>query len=502
MNMDFCCVRSARLLRQSALISAVLALCAAVAQAAVPGITGTLTGVGPTTQYQFDLDASAGRVTQPDGISLYAWGYGCNSAPAGYTPAAFATVGFCGAMQVPGPTLVVTEGQTVAVKLTNKLPVAAGATSLVFPGMKVTAGGGQAGLLAQEACANTSVPPAAAPACNSVTYTFTATHPGTFSFHSGTRPDLQVEMGLYGALIVLPATAAPVSCKVGPYSLAAAAYDHPGSCYDREYLFQFGEMNLDIHNQVEAQAAGAGPIAVKTDPNWPSYFLINGRSMPDLMDNHYAASYPNQPYNGNPHMHPGEVVLMRVIGQGRLQHPFHFHGNHARVLARDGNLLQSATNANALAGPLLFTIATVPGQTEDALFAWTGEGLNWDVYSATVAHTCNSMTLAQGGSPGFDPITHEYCPDHGKSLTRVVTPADPAIVADGLWYAGTPYLGLQQNSGNPLPPGQTKLNTEGGYAYMWHSHNEREITTSNVFPGGMLMMLLIDPMSYSIDETQ
>ena len=27
---------------------------------------------------------------------------------------------------------------------------------------------------------------------------------------------------------------------------------------------------------------------------------------------------------------------------------------------------------------------------------------------------------------------------------------------------------------------------------MWHSHNEREITTNNIFPGGMLMMMLVD----------
>jgi hypothetical protein len=45
-------------------------------------------------------------------------------------------------------------------------------------------------------------------------------------------------------------------------------------------------------------------------------------------------------------------------------------------------------------------------------------------------------------------------------------------------------------------------NPEAGYAYMWHSHNEREITTNDVFPGGMMMMLLIDPYGWTIDETQ
>ena len=91
--------------------------------------------------------------------------------------------------------------------------------------------------------------------------------------------------------------------------------------------------------------------------------------------------YPHQPYNGNPHMHPGEQVLLRVIGQGRWQHPFHEHGNHVRILGRDGNLILSATDPAAnLAGPLLFTTTTTPGQAMDGIFYWTGKGLNWDAY--------------------------------------------------------------------------------------------------------------------------
>ena len=71
-----------------------------------------------------------------------------------------------------------------------------------------------------------------------------------------------------------------------------------------------------------------------------------------------------------------------------------------------------------------------------------------------------------------------------------VTPPDPTIVVNGQWYAGTPYLGLQ-SVGNQTPeaPGTLNQNPQGGYAYMWHSHNEREITTNNIFPGGMLFRL-------------
>ena len=52
-------------------------LLAATAHAAAPGITGP----------SFDLTAAPGYITQPDGASIYSWGYGCNTAPSGFAPA-------------------------------------------------------------------------------------------------------------------------------------------------------------------------------------------------------------------------------------------------------------------------------------------------------------------------------------------------------------------------------------------------------------------------------
>ena len=177
-----------------------------------------------------------------------------------------------------------------------------------------------------------------------------------------------------------------------------------------------------------------------------------------------------------------------------------------RGIARAGQSVSASANdplavgsiQPRLAGGLFFTFPTVSGQTIDAIFAWTGQGLNWDVYGSN-AHVCNGKANAPNAqSPGFDPVTHEYCPDHGKPIP--VTPPDPQIVANGLWYGGTPYLGLQSNNQTPLPPGFARQNQDAGYAYMWHSHNEREITTNDVFPGGMMMMMIIDPPTAHIDE--
>jgi FtsP/CotA-like multicopper oxidase with cupredoxin domain len=510
------------------------------ANAAAPGITGGSAGTAG-----FNLRAAPAYMTQPDGTSIYSWGYGCNGAPTGFAPAGMPNAN-CPGMQIPGPTLIVTQGDIVTVTLTNNLPAAAGNTSILFPGFNVTTSGGTPGLLTGEAAVG-----------GSVTYTFVADKAGTHSYYSGTQGDLQIEMGLYGAIIVLPkVTDIPSNC-VGTsndaaraatrtagdgstfvendFRLAKAAFSHPATCYDREYLFQFSELDPVIHRQVEEQkqlacTKSAGCLNVATEPYHAVYFMINGRSMPDNMDPNYAVQYPHQPYNGNPHMHPGEVTLARIIGHGRLQHPFHEHGNHVRVLARDGNLLLSSSNitypgavsAPALAGPLLFTTTTTPGQAMDGLFYWTGKGLNWDVYAHGFAGDTSVCTPDANGYYTADPTApnyYEWCGDHNKPLESKpfgsvgsggpVTLPDPNIVANGPWYGGSPYLGpdamVRAVGSTPIPPSGTVANSptdEAGFAFMWHSHNEREITTNNIFPGGMLMMMLVDPRAFKIDESK
>jgi FtsP/CotA-like multicopper oxidase with cupredoxin domain len=622
-------------------VAALALLLTSMAQAATPGISGT----------SFGLNAQSTFITQPDGALIYSWGYGC---PAGSTlvfvPANTGlAAGVCPLAQIPGPTLVVAQTATVTVTLTNNLPKGAGNTSIVFTGATVAASGGVAGLLAREALpVSSTCNPTTSPGCNAVTYTLTNLTPGTHAYYSGTQSDLQVEMGLYGALVVLP-SATPSNCsalnspKVGgfntEYRLAPAAYNHPEACYDREYLTQWAELDPRIHRQAEQQAQAIATctpatnptpslpcpttLSVAVEPYHPAYFLINGRSMPDDMDADYVPNYPSQPYNGNPHMHPGDLVLLRVIGQGRLQHPFHEHGNHVRILARDGNLILSQNDSVTpprLAGRLEFTTDTTPGQAFDGIFYWAGKGLGWDIFGhtlptseftaaianasesgnivsigtlvpASVAITVGKPIIVSGLPEGYNgsftvrsftpsstgpstltylvdplntglpnytalpgatssvsivlavsatdptpcipdhngyytvnsgaPLTavnyYEWCADHNHPLETnpvgqtggggPMTLPDPLIMTNGLWYNGTPYLGPdavgRSRGTTPLPPTATTMNPlqESGIAFMWHSHNEREITTNDVFPGGMLMMMLVDPPTFFIDET-
>src|ERR1700675_4787003 len=233
-------------------------------------------------------------------------------------------------------------------------------------------------------------------------------------------------------------------------------------------------------------------------------------------------------------MHPGEQVLLRVIGQGRWQHPFHEHGNHVRILGRDGNLITSkstvtyagtTTPAPALAGRLEFTTDTTPGQAFDGIFYWTGRGLNWDAYAHNPGSPDPAANLlctpdANGYNTGAPAAINyfEWCQHHNKPLQAApfgdvagggpATLPDPNIFTNGAWYSGSPYLGQDATNRATGPtsvfqPSNSQANPVGerGYAFMWHSHNEREITTNNVFPGGMFMIMLVDSREFVIDES-
>jgi FtsP/CotA-like multicopper oxidase with cupredoxin domain len=388
------------------------------ARAAIAGITG------PT----FDLTAKQDVVVTGDGNTVRAWGYAHGS----------------GRMQYPGPTLIVNEGDTVTVNLTNTLPMA---TSIVFPGQEgVTATGGTPGLLTREA----------ATGGGTVTYTFEASRPGTYLYHSGTRPAVQVEMGLVGALIVRPAT-----------NPQGQAYGHPTSAFDREYLLLLTEMDPVIHDQV-----ARGDLNPKTSSYSSVNWFINGRNAPDTMLPDGVEWLPTQPYGAMVMMHPGEKILMRVVNGGRDPHPFHTHGNNFTVIARDGRLLESAPGAGADLAYSDFTLKATPGATYDATFEWTGKGLGWDIY---------------GHAPGDALEPAEYEPDHGKPFPVTLPGAQDLAIGNS--YSGSPYLGAFGTK----PPGQLTVNPNAGYFYMWHSHAEKELTNFDVFPGGMMTMLVVDP---------
>jgi len=384
------------------------------------------------TNTTINLTAKDGHISTADGNSIYFWGLAPQS----------------GSVQYPAPTLIARQGATLQVNLTNQLSVP---VSLLFPGqVGVVATGGTPGAITREAAPG-----------GTVSYAFTVGQPGTYTYHSGTRPDLQIEMGIVGALIVRPVDGMDTVMPMQAYGSTNTLFDH-------EFLFLLTEMDETIHDLVEQ-----GRMAeVDTTKYYPVYWFINGRTGPDTMLPAFAAWLPTQPYDCMPMFHPGQKALMRVIGGGRDPHPLHHHGNNSAIIARDGRLLQSAPGAGPDLAQSVFTIPSMPGGTFDALFTWTGEKLGWDAYG----HTSTNDPLAP----------FEYAPDHGKPFP-VTLPTDQQLTF-GQHYGGSPFLGSSAN----LPPGDGGFNPNGAFMYMWHSHNEKEICNNNIFPGGMLTMAMIE----------
>lgn len=478
-------MRSNHLLRLAArwLLAAGVAFGAPMAQATITGTAGSLSGSTRT----FDLFAAEGYINAADGVQIYMWGFGApTSMPNG-----------TGLMQVSGPTLLVNQGETVTVNFTNNLPTR---SSMLFPGQSaVLASGGSPGALAQE------VGPG-----ESVSYTFTATNPGTYLYQSGTQTGLQVEMGMVGALIVYP-SGNPLGAGTG---VARAAYGHAATAYDRETLFVVSDADSDIHaavdEQVKALRSATTPAACLTSGGcsftadmahrFPKYWFLNGRTSPDVFAKNYIGEMPHQPYNALPRMHPGERMLLRMIGAGTDLHPMHHHGNNSWAIARDGRMLSSDA---ALLGPNLavsdYTIRVVPGQTYDAIWSWTGAGLGWDVYGKSCGGagqpTCATAYPAQvGGQP--NPQLHQATTDRGKPIP-VKLPSEFEL-AYGEFYSGSPYLGDL----GIRPVGAGIANTSGAFFHMFHSHNEREVVNGGIFPGGMMTMMVIEPFGVQIEPTQ
>jgi FtsP/CotA-like multicopper oxidase with cupredoxin domain len=377
---------------------------------------GTVSG----TTHTFNLVAKTGYIDTPDGNSVFMWSYANADAPDN------------GHFQSPGPVLCATQGETVVVHLTNNL---AEPTSIVFPGQdaQVTATGGAAGLLTTEAAATTGT----------VTYTFTAGSPGTYLYESGSDIGKQLEMGLYGALIVRPTTGAN-------YAYGTTTQFDPS----REYLLLLSEIDPDLHHAVET--GGTYDINSRRD----RYFAVNGREFPDTIQDNGTALLPNQPYGSLVRIQPNSATnpqpaLIRMINAGALNHPFHPHGNHTTQVAQDGRPLLSPGGGSAATEHFGETIAS--GQTQDFLLRWDDQD-NWD------------PTTKQLPVP---------LPNYRNVFFK----------DSNTWYSGSPYLGYK----GTLPTGVTSQNICGEWYFPWHSHALNEFTNFDAGFGGMATLLRVDP---------
>jgi FtsP/CotA-like multicopper oxidase with cupredoxin domain len=140
----------------------------------------------PVLAADFYLRAGATTMTMPDGATVPMWGF----APADERGVA------TGPITVPGPALEVPPNDNaLTITVFNDLPEP---VSIVIPGQVTTMTpvsftDGQGRQRVRSFTAET------APA-GSHTYTWAQLQTGTYLYHSGTHPAVQVQMGLYGAL--------------------------------------------------------------------------------------------------------------------------------------------------------------------------------------------------------------------------------------------------------------------------------------------------------------
>lgn len=417
--------------RTTTLAVAVVAMgaAAAIAPAAADtppriGIVCTTGTAGAADHPVFDLTTTTGYISLPDGNTAFMWGY---------------SSGF-DAFQHPGPVLCVNEGDTVTVILHNTLPEAA---SIVFPGQsEVLANGTPARPELNGSGVVTSLTAPAPANGGTVTYSFVAADPGTFLYESGTNPEKQVRMGLFGALIVRPAAGAD------------HAYNRPDSQFtpSEEFMVLLSEIDPYQHQAVEQG------VSFNMNNYHPRYWLINGRGFPDSIADNYASWLPTQPYgslasvsayDATNHPYPG---LARYLNVGTEDFPFHPHGNNGLVIGRDGRPLEGPTGEDLSFEK--FAINLGPGQTWDVLFKW---------YDAE----------------GYDPATNPV----------PVTVPSLANAEIGVFYSGSPYLGSTQ----PLPPGIQTLNQCGEYYIISHNHALFQLTSWGTNMTGPITYMRINP---------
>lgn len=292
-------------------------------------LAGLVTAIAPASAADIYLRAEAVTVAMPGGVSVPMWGF----ALAGASCAPVAPATSCAAT-VPGPVITVPAGDpALNIHLTNNLAVP---VSVVIPGqsaamapVKFTDAKGR-----QRVRSFTKETPVG----GTEVYSWMNLKPGTYLYHSGTHPQVQVQMGLYGAV----------------KKDAAAGSAYPGVPFVGEKVLVFSEIDPALHNAV---ANGSyGTVAYPSTLNYhPRYFLINGK-----------------PYvSGDPPviLTAGQKTLLRMVNAGIQTRVPVINGLDMQLVAEDGNAYPWARQQYSALLPALKTVDAIitPQATPGAL---------------------------------------------------------------------------------------------------------------------------------------
>jgi len=257
--------------------------------------------------------------------------------------------------QVPGPELRVREGDLMRVIVKNALPVP---TTIHWHGVDLDwRMDGPPGVNQDP------IEPG-----KTFVYEFVATPAGTRIYHSHVDPGVQMELGLYGALIIEPREPEPVR-------------------YDREYTYILDELALEFTPKV---ALGKDRLPMSEFGNGRGgalqydLFLMNGKAgsaIPPLV------------------LKAGERVRVRLINIGALPHAMHTHGHIFKIVATDGNPVPPAGQWRK------DTILIGPGERYDLELAGYNPGV-WMFHCHMPNHGENGM-MTTINYDGFKPFREQ-----------------------------------------------------------------------------------------------
>lgn len=241
------------------------------------------------------------------------WGY--RQCYGGFTNCTNPDTDALNAVTSPGPEIRVPAGDgTLSIHLQNRLLVA---TSLVIPGQPaalapIAAANGDGDDRLRIRAFTTEVPAADDSTFSDRTYTWDGLNhaglrAGTYLYQSGSHVQLQVHMGLAGAMV-----------HDSPCPAGACAY--PSVAYDIAKTLVFSEVDPVLH-QLRSP--------VNANNYAPRFFLVNGRPYPDNAQPVVTAA-------------PGSWVLLRLLNAGIESHAPQLLGGYFRVVADDGNPLDPA----------------------------------------------------------------------------------------------------------------------------------------------------------------
>ena len=333
---------------------------------------------------EYWLKAAQTTLADPNGgPAITVWGY--VSCTASFAACESTT----NPIRVPGPALTVPAiDDVLTVHLLNALAVP---TSLVVNGLSKS----MAPVLAEPAPSTTtylggrptgnrtarvrSFDLEAAPG-NIADYSWRGVQAGTYLYQSGTQPQVQVQMGLYGAV-----AKNAVDAVAGTTPVRAQAYPGIANEYDNQATLLYSEIDPALHTAVAAGTYGTPTGPTSTFNYAPKYFLINGK-----------------PYQfGSPVIEPvggtGSTTLLRLLNAGLTTHVPMVQGKYWNLVAEDGKAYTYARNQ--------YTALLPAAKTLDAL-------LTPDV-GATYAIMDRRLSLSNNGVSGggmmaflsFGPVT-------------------------------------------------------------------------------------------------